>query len=182
MTGLQSTDREFVLEFDKCVSAVLRSRRHTLWHDSKRKEIHVEARSVLLYNFLRQSLDSLRPWIQHCNNCVAAFLRGFFDSEGSVGQDGELTTANNDLVLLDYVRKLLMDCFGIESTGPHLGKKAGTKIERRGRSYYRNSDSFRIYIRRGSLKKFATSIGLTIMRKRERLQGTVNRAKETRRG
>jgi hypothetical protein len=29
-------------------------------------------------------LDRLKKYIEHCNRCVAAFLRGFADSEGPV--------------------------------------------------------------------------------------------------
>ena len=74
---LQSVDREFVKEFDRCASTVLRCERHALWADSKRREIHIDASSVLLCNFLRQPLDDLRVWIEHCDERVAAFLKGF---------------------------------------------------------------------------------------------------------
>jgi DNA endonuclease len=148
---LQSIDRDFVQEFDRCVSTVLRTERHALWADKKRREIHVEARSVLLYNFLRQSLGDLKAWIEHCDRCVSAFLRGFFDSEGSVTHTGELWAYNNDTDRLGYVMKLLRNRFGVETTGPHLGKRQGSKIERRGRSYLRNSDTYGIYIRRESM-------------------------------
>ena len=50
---LQAIDSEFVAEFDRCVSSVLESDRHSLWPDSKRREVHLEVGSVLLYNFLK---------------------------------------------------------------------------------------------------------------------------------
>ena len=167
---LQSVDREFVCEFDRCVSVVLQSERHALWADSKRREIHVEARSVLLYNFLRHTLDDLRVWIEHCDNCVAAFLRGFFDSEGTVGENRQLKVSNDDTVRLRYVMELLHKYLGVETTGPHLGTKRGSRIERRGRTYFRNSDNYNVYVRVGSLQRFARIVGFTIKRKRHRLE------------
>lgn len=170
---LQSVDREFVEEFDRCVSAILQSGRHALWSDSKRREIHVEASSVLLYNFLRQSFDDLRVWIEHCHHCVSAFLRGFFDSEGSVSQKGALTVWNDDTSLLGYIKVLLRKQFGIETTGPHLGKRRGSRIERRGKSYFRNFDSHYIYVRSKSTEKFARYIGFKIERKQMRLESAM---------
>lgn len=81
---LQSVDLDFVLEFDRCLSKVLDSRRHTPWFDSRRSEIHIEASSVLLHDFLSQRWEVMKPWIEHCSQCVSMLLRGFFDSEGSV--------------------------------------------------------------------------------------------------
>ena len=171
---LQSVDREFVEEFDRCASSVLRSKRHTLWKDSRRQEIHVEIGSVLLYSFLRQSLGDLRTWAEHCDMCVSAFLRGFFDSEGSISPTGELTASNNDTSLLGYVRGLLYEHFRIETTGLHLGKRRGSKLERRGKSYVRNSDTYHIYIRSKSIKRFARRIGFTIRRKQARLESRLD--------
>jgi len=168
---LQSIDREFVCEFDRCISVVLQSKKHALWADRKRREIHVEARSVLLYNFLRQSLDDLRVWIEHCDKCVAAFLRGFFDSEGAISKSRNLTAYNNDAGRLRYVMKLLRKYFGVDTTGPRLGKLKGSRIERRGKAYLRNSDNYSIYVRKDSVKKFARFVGFSIMRKQRRLEG-----------
>ena len=136
----------------------------------KRREIHVEARSVLLYNFLRQSLDDLRVWIEHCDKCVAAFLRGFFDSEGAVGENRQLKVSNDDTVRLRYVMELLHGYFGVETTGPHLGAKRGSRIERRGRTYFRNSDNYNVYVRVGSLQRFARIVGFSMKRKQHRLE------------
>ncbi len=177
---LQSVDRDFVLEFDRCVSSILHTRMHALWADEKRREIHVEARSVLLYNFLRQSLSDLRPWIERCEQCASAFLRGFFDSEGTVTPAGVLTAYNNDLNRLRYVMELLRNCSGIETTGPHLGKKQGSRIERRGRIYFRNRDTHSLYVRADSIRKFALLIRFTITRNQRRLDSRL--AKEKRRG
>lgn len=172
---LQSIDWKFVREFDRCVSTVLHTEEHTLWAHKKRREIHVEARSVLLYNFLRQSLNDLQPWIEHCEKCVSAFLKGFFDSEGTVTPEGVLQAYNNDRDRLRYVMILLRKYFAVETTGPKLGKRRGSRIERRGKTYLRNSDSYSIYIKADSIERFAILVGFTIARKQRRLEAKMGR-------
>ena len=166
---LQSVDLEFVFEFDRCLSIVLGTRRHKPWFDTKRREIQVEARSVLLYNFLRQSWKDLKSWIEHCSKCVSMFLRGFFDSEGSISREGYVKAYNSDVDLLKYVQNLLSLYFEIDSTGPHLCIRAGTKISRRGHIYFRRRDCYSIYVRARSLANFHEAVGFVIQRKKVRL-------------
>jgi intein-encoded DNA endonuclease-like protein len=56
---------------------------------------------------------------------VAAFLRGFVDSEGSVSKRGYIYIYNANTKLLTYVKDLL-GRLGIESTGPMLKARRGT--------------------------------------------------------
>lgn len=167
---LRAVDREFVEAFNVCVSRVLDCRPHRLWKGAIERETHVEFGSYLLHKFLSQELSDLRAFIEHDKGCVAAFLKGFFDSEGSVSLDGHLTGSNTDLGLLRYVQDLLERYFGIEATGPHPGKKKGTILVRRGKTYVRNLDCFYIYVRTSDLSMFYGEIGLTIKRKRVRLE------------
>jgi intein-encoded DNA endonuclease-like protein len=171
---LQSVDLDFVLAFDRCLSKVLGTRRHTPWFDTKRKEIHVEARSVLLHDFLNQAWEYLKPWIEHCDSCRSMFLRGFFDSEGSVSEDGYVTCSNSDFPLLKFVQHLL-SLSKVETTGPRLQTRAGTKISNRGRSYTRKLDVYCIYVRTTSLSNFNQAVGFNIRRKHLRLQRRMQR-------
>jgi intein-encoded DNA endonuclease-like protein len=52
----------------------------------------VRVGSKTLYELLRKpvELDRLKKYIEHCDRCVAAFLRGFADSEGSVDKNGNI--------------------------------------------------------------------------------------------
>jgi intein-encoded DNA endonuclease-like protein len=172
---LQSVDLDFVLEFDRCLSEVLGTRRHTPWFDTKRREIHVEASSVLLHDFLARHWKNLKPWIEHCSSCVSMFLRGFFDSEGSVDEGGYVTCTNSDFALLRFVRHLLSYYFRIETTGPRLQTRAGTMMSNRGRAYVRKSDVYEIYIRANSLLRFSLAVGFTIQRKQTRIQKKVQK-------
>lgn len=166
---LKAKDRSFVEEFDRAVSATLNCGRHRIWK-TKDSEYYVEIGSYFLYGFLRRPLEELKCFVEHCEECVAAFVRGFFDSEGSVSKSGELTAYNTDLELLGYVKDLMFRFLFIESTGPHLNARKGSLLVRRGKSYYRNSDCFFIYVRKKSLATFYKRVGLTIPRKRVRLE------------
>ncbi len=163
---LQSIDLDFVDEFNRCLSKVLNTPRHATWSGAGRRETHVEASSFLLYRFLQKQFEELRPFIEHCVQCSAAFLRGFFDSEGSVGKDGSLTAWNSRKSLLKYVQGLLVRSLGIETTGPHLGTRKGSRLTWRGRTYIRNSDCFGIRVRNKFRGLFLQKIGLTIERKK----------------
>jgi intein-encoded DNA endonuclease-like protein len=167
---LQATDREFVEAFNQAVSKVLGRPPHRLWKGTTAKEIHVEFGSFLLHKFLLQELEQLKPFIEHDKKCVSAFLRGFFDSEGCVEKSGKLTGSNTELELLKYVQLLLSRFFGIETTGPYINTRKGSVITRRGKSFLRNSDCYYVNVRKSSLDIFYREIGLTIERKRSRLE------------
>lgn len=167
---LKAIDKEFVMEFDRCLSSVLNIARHRLWKGERENEFQLEVSSYLLYKFLRRPLRDLKPWFEDDSECVSAFLRGFFDSEGCVSKEGALTASNTNLDLLRYVQRLLLKHFGIATTGPRLGKKKGTLLIRRGRTYFRKSDCYSIYVRRTHLAKFYSKVGLTIRRKSLRLE------------
>jgi intein-encoded DNA endonuclease-like protein len=170
---LNATDREFVEEFDRAVSAVLGCRHHRIWKRPD-SEFYVEIGSYLLYRFLRQPFEELRLFIEHCKKCAAAFLRGFFDSEGCVDTRMSLSAYNTDVNLLKYVQGLLLRVFRIETTGPRVSTKKGSPITRRGRTYFRRSDCYSIYVRKRSIAIFYHEIGLTIQRKKVRLKKAIS--------
>jgi intein-encoded DNA endonuclease-like protein len=88
MIGLEAKDREFVEEFARCLAKVLgRKQIRPRFRDDVGKYV-VEVGSKTLYELLRKpvDLDRLKKYIEHCERCVAAFIRGFADSEGSVNK------------------------------------------------------------------------------------------------
>lgn len=173
---LKAMDAEFVEMFSRAVAASLGCAPHKLWRDEKTQEFYVEYGSYLLYQFLRKPLKELAPLIEHDLSCVAAFLRGFFDSEGSVGKNGETTASNSNLESLEYVKYLLHEYLQIETTGPHLRTRKGSILSRRGRSYHRNVDCYEIYVRRAFLSEFRDKVGFSIQRKRIRLENLLESA------
>jgi len=167
---LRAVDREFVEAFNQAMSRVLGCPPHRLWKGRTEREVHVEFGSYLLHKFLLQDFGKFKAFIEFDKGCVAAFIKGFFDSEGCIDTNRKLSASNSNFALLTYVQYLLQRYFSIDTTGPHLGTKKGSIITRRGKSYQRNADVYEIRVRAKSLGPFYEEIGLTIQRKKLRLE------------
>lgn len=90
---------------------------------------HVKCSSVLLYRFLEQPLENLRPYVEHCRECAASFLGAFSDGEASI-RGSVLILYNTDKGLLLYIQFLLRRYFRTETTGPHrdiMARSIGTR-------------------------------------------------------
>jgi intein-encoded DNA endonuclease-like protein len=172
VVGLKAMDRESVEELAKCLAKVLNRREIRPGYRRSSGRYVVEVKSKTLYGLLRKSVDleRLKKYIEHCERCVAAFLRGFADSEGSVNKRGYIYIYNADQRLLIYVKELLRR-LGIESTGPMLNQR-GTIINdpRMGKKYTHNKDCHRLHIRASSNTNFYRYVGFTIRRKQMRLE------------
>jgi intein-encoded DNA endonuclease-like protein len=106
-------------------------------YDKKRRWYMVEIESRTLYELLKKptDLERLKKYIEHCERCTAAFIRGFADSEGCVKKEGYIYIYNTDYELLTYVKDLLK-LLGIESTGPWPTRQQGkTFYELRAKKY-----------------------------------------------
>jgi len=165
---LNTIDKDFVEEFDRCLSKVLNTARHRAWKGEGANEFQLEVSSYLLYKFLRRPFRDLEPWIENDPECVSAFLRGFFDSEGSVSKSGVVTACNTNWDLLRYVQSLLLRHFEIATSGPTLGTKKGSALVRRGRRYFRNSDCYSIRVPMARVATFCGQVGVTIRGKKLR--------------
>ena len=84
--GLQVKDKEFAAEFGRCLAKVLGRRPVKPRYSNSSRLFVVEVYSQTLYDLLKKpvELDRLKKYIEHCERCMAAFLRGLADSEGSV--------------------------------------------------------------------------------------------------
>jgi len=147
--GLKAKDKEFVEEFARCLAKVLNRREIRPGYRRSSGRYVVEVKSKTLYELLRKpvDLDRLKKYIEHCEKCVAAFIRGFADSEGCANKRGYIFILNTDLRLLTYIMELLRR-LGIESTGPRIHVRRGTIFydPRTGKKYSHNKDCYRIYI------------------------------------
>jgi intein-encoded DNA endonuclease-like protein len=139
----------------------------------------VEVRSQTLYELLRKPVDlhRLKKYIEHCEKCVAAFIRGFADSEGCANKRGYIFILNTDQRLPIYVKELLRR-LGIESTGPRIHVRRGTIFydPRTGKKYSHNKDVYVIYVRASSNMSFYRYVGFTIRRKQIRLESYIKRS------
>ena len=176
--GLRARDEEFVREFARCLARVLgREVKVRFWEE--RKLFVARACSAPLYELLRKpaDLDRLRPFIEHCDMCVAAFLRGFFDSEGFVHKDGLIYICNTDAGLLSYVAKLL-ERLGIKTTrGPYLNSPEGRPFydPRTGKTYERKRNCYTLQIRTHYNLAYYQRVGFMIARKRQKIEEYLKR-------
>ena len=166
---LRVKDEDFAREFARAASVVL-GKPCKVWFDKKRGLWQTDVLSMLLYNLVTKALSDLKAIIIHCSDCVAAFVRGFFDAEGCANNQG-LTASNGNLGLLRYIRNLMAMCFNIEVTGPNKrGPAPGTRVQIKGRWVRVNLQNYIIRVRNVSLSSFEKHVGFTIGRKREALR------------
>jgi intein-encoded DNA endonuclease-like protein len=90
MIGLEARDREFVEEFGRCLAIVLGRKPIKSIYTNNVAKYYVGVGSKTLYELFRKpvDLDRLKKYIERCERCVAAFIRGFADSEGIVNKLG----------------------------------------------------------------------------------------------
>jgi intein-encoded DNA endonuclease-like protein len=171
--ALKVKDREFAVEFGRCLTKVLGRRPVKPRYYSRRRWYNVEVRSQTLYELLKKpaDLDRLRKYIEHCKRCMAAFLKGLVDSEGHVNKRGYIYMSNTDYELLTYVKDLLKR-LGIESTGPWTNRQQGKIFydPNAMKRYMHNNNEHYIYIKANSNMEFYEKIGFTISRKQKRLE------------
>ncbi len=175
--NLEAKDREFVEEFAMRISSVL-NRPPPKVKISSRELYYVEVGSRTLYELCKKpiNIEKIRRFVEHCGRCMVMFLRGFFDSEGCVSEDGCITVANSNYELLLYVQELLKR-FGIETTGPYPRKRQGTPFydPKRGKVYEHKNDVYVLRVRKSSNGAFYRFVNFTIQRKRARLENYLRR-------
>jgi intein-encoded DNA endonuclease-like protein len=176
--GLRVKDREFAIEFGRCLSKVLGRGPIKPGYINYVGLYAVEVQSKVLYEFLKKPVDlnKLKKYVEHCKRCMSAFLRGFTDSEGSVSREGYICVYNTDRKLLEYIKNLLKR-LGIESTGPWPKRQQGKPFYdyKTMKTYTYNKDEYYIYIRTGDNMKFYKHVGFTISRKQKRLENYVRK-------
>ena len=176
---LAVTDYDFAEEFSASLATILGQPKpyKVRWHPRKNRWI-VQGASILLYNFLSCDWRDLKKWIEHCSRCRAAFLRAFYDAEGSVS-GRKLSLHNTKKALLLYIQDLLKQ-HRIETSRLYLRRSAGTALldPGSGKVYFRRKDGFSFIVRTKSLPQFAKEIGFSIERKQRRLCEAARRVGE----
>ncbi len=170
--GAKVRDEDFIEEFSRCLGEVLRRDPPRL-RQKKDGKLIVSAESKALYELLRKPIDinRIQQFVEHCEECMRSFLRGFFDSEGCVSKKGQVYCCNTDIQLLQYTMKIL-NFLGIRTTGPKIYVKKGTSFidKRTGKTYVARKDVYRLYVRKPDALKFYQLIGFTVKRKQRRLE------------
>jgi intein-encoded DNA endonuclease-like protein len=169
---LSVKDSDFARAFGKCLAKILSKRKpYGIHWSDKRGRWTVQGSSLILYDFLNRDWHELKNSIEHCEKCKAAFLRAFFDGEGSITRR-KLSVYNTDLQLLLYVKSLL-GSLGIETLAPRVSSPANTilKDPSTGKAYRTRKDCYQMHLRRKALPIFQKHVGFTISRKQQVLEG-----------
>lgn len=112
-------DYDYAMKFSRCLRMVFSRGLYTLrWSELLSRWV-VKVRSKRLYQLLAKpvSLEGLKPYVEHCRECMASFIRGFTDAEGSISYRKKagirIEMGNCNGKLLQYIGDLL-NKFGIE--------------------------------------------------------------------
>ena len=160
-------DYEFAEIFSRNMSKLLNkkyiepewSRGHSRWR------VYYSSKAFHIW-FKKQTLETLKQYIEYNKETVVSFLKGLYDSEGSNYMCKKISLFNSDLELLYYVQYLLRKYFSIKATGPYLKVKAGSIMKRNGRRYKRRKNNYSIAIsRKDSIRMFLSKIGFSITEK-----------------
>lgn len=174
---LEVKDRDFVEEFSRCLSIVLKRKDnpYPIWRRNDGRFV-TAGHSVVLHKFLSQSLEKHNEIVQ---KFPAVFIRGFADSEGtplfyqSKGRkykEGRIIISNSDSQLLAYIQALLAKYFDIDSLIRCVRRKRIIKVIK-GVETKTSKPLFNLEINKnGSLVKYFKKIGFTIRRKQKKLE------------
>jgi len=169
-------DYDFAEEFGRCAATALgREKPYRPYWDKNLGCWVVKADSKELYELLRKPVDleKIRPYVECSKECMAAFLRGLADAEGSADKNekhlGHVSIANSDLRLIEYARTLLKALGIFAKVYEHKEKKTmkidGRIVKRRKQITY----VLRIH-RKVDIIKFREIVGFATKRKQEILE------------
>jgi len=177
---LVSIDLEFVEEFNRCISFILRKKRYKIYQFKSNYGTTLYRVTAYSRNFYELYITKdIKPFKIVANKFPSPFIRGFLDSDGSVsfrfhfdkrnGKRYPLCTVqmyNSHLEYLNLIQSLLIEHFGID-----------IKINKHTRSGFREElnlsqyNGYRCEIAKQSdIIRFYDEIGFTIKRKQRILK------------
>jgi DNA endonuclease len=175
--GFRVKDKDFAQSASNAIAHVLRRRSIPLWtakgEGGPNDLFHTfTVESWALRAFLKQGLSKL---LTIALRFPREFLRGIFDAEGWVGVSkvhNRLTLhvgiAMSNKVIIQTVRSVLINRFGIAVTGPYLKKGKPSVIKGRHIDFKRDVYDIRISTH-NDVRKFSELVSFSIKRKREKL-------------
>ena len=169
---LKVVDREFAEAFARALRGIGLNPRMGFENDRTRTgRWYVEVTSKGLFRFLTGPREGL---FEVAKAYPREFLRGFFDSEGTVvfnrkSRALHVSASNYDLEVLTLCKELLKK-LDIDSR-IYLHRRKGTPVNIRGKMYRYNSDLYRVVVqRRRSVLNFYREVGFSIPRKQLKLE------------
>lgn len=165
--SLAAKDKEFVDEFNKCISSVLRKEKYSIWRDGNKYKL--VSRSRLLADYLKKPLSKHKNVVEEF---PSEFLRGLFDGDGGVDKLESsrirVKLSNTNIELLEYAQDLLSKLLNTDHLRIDFSGKSQKKC------YSLTID------RQDDMRKFYEKVGFTINRKQERLSKLVDKLEEGR--
>ncbi|GBC72091.1 hypothetical protein HRbin02_01883 [Candidatus Calditenuaceae archaeon HR02] len=176
MVLLPVKDKEFAEEFARSAAVALgRSKPYRAYYIRSEETWLARAYSRELYLLSMRVKDhndisAIIPYVEHCQECVKSFIRGFADAEGGpIVSTKRIKISNTNLQLLRYIKHLLQQ-LGIYSRIYYGGFKS---------HYYEPENCYitskkalyELHIcRKEDIRRYAAIIGFTVDKKRIRLQ------------
>ena len=160
---LEVNDKDFIEEFKKNVEKWI-SIKCKIYQLNTSTKYQAYVRSVKVANYLRNF--NYKNLINYCSKIKAMFLRGIYDSEGSVSVKAKgIFLFNNNEHLLSFCKKLLAK-LKIETTPIRICSKIGKEVMFKDRSYIRKNNTHQLSIYgKENIKRFNEVIGFSIDRK-----------------
>jgi len=166
---LMVKDYKFAETFSKALSKLLNKRfKKPCWSENhSRWRIFYYSKAFHRW-YRKQTLETLKSYIEYNKDTVKLFLRGIYDSEGYNYKCKQIFLANSNPEILNYIQYLLKKYFNIKTTGPYLIKKAGSiNRKRNGERIKTRHNTYSIAIsRKRDVQIFLSEIGFSITEKR----------------
>jgi len=174
---LTATDKDFVEEFRKHLVRVIRPRydgAYPIWKEEPRAKIRqttygVTGYSTVLGTFLKENIEKQKECVL---NYPSGFLKGLFDSEGSLGR-GEIYCEMTERDVLKWTQKIL-DKLGIKSSIRNHRREGREVSLPNGQKSTTTKTTYRLEIfSKSNLIKFKNKVGFSIKRKQSTLNQIV---------
>jgi len=159
---LRVKDKDFIEAFRRNMGALTNKLNRITRISDGRYRIRYRNKKFYMW-YKKQTLETLRFYIEYDMETICFFLKGIFDSDGSAGKI--ITISSTNLKLLRYIEYLL-DRLGIHSY-INIDKEAGGSVRIANREGVRRKRLYRLIISRyESRRKFMKLVGFSIRRKR----------------
>ena len=170
---LQAVDLDFVKNFSEKLGIINGKPPYAIIHLKDRNAYVARGRSKHLFAFLSKGLKS-DEWGGVIYTHPGDFVKGFFDSEGSVSKQVSgykkhfaIRMSNTDLYVVYYIKELLhsLNISTTVTTENRVGKNK-TATLKNGCVITSKKDLHTLYVRAKSHTRFCNQVGSTIARKR----------------
>jgi len=166
---LSVKDHSFAKEFSRNLAKTLGKpyKEPTYRRDRGQWRVYYKSKAFCIW-YQKQTLQTLKPYIEHNKNTVKQYLKALYVSEGNNYRCKRITLSNSNLDLLHYVQYLLKKYFDITATGPYICSRPGKKVKI---GNWTGTIRRNVYIlaiaRKSDVPRFLNEIGFSIKEKQQ---------------